>query len=492
MANKKTKRGPGPEVMDAADPDVSLTIEGEELPIKEEWIPKFLDPKISFFDALSTIPDGGWENVIIYLYRLEPGVSNKAGDKKYIDVYSVPITEGSVKAQHGGGKFHAFVKYGEHTLRNHRFWIEGDPIYKEGQTLRGGPSAGVPAIPVGQDIGSIVRQVIEATGGNSKAADAGIEVMKRAFTDGLDLQKSISTRQAESTTGSQLGDKLFEVLIPRLLAPPTTPQTDPIVLELVKAAISNMKADRRDQNPSPAQAPPVADQLGLVKELLGVDSLREVIDLGRGGKEQPWWVAVASNLVEKLPSLLSEYAQMQERGFQRAIIAHQLGAGQVIPGQPAPMIRTEAVRVPPNVQNVQNVPAAPPSQGSMSEQMVTAIVEGICRAYDEGYPGDVAGAHIRLLYPQLVEQLRPLLSDPVQLSNFVAATPPLAERAQEPEWAQFQQEFVEEIGQQAAPPSGMASAESVPRETLAGPETAAAAPPRKPPAGKKKVNGTAA
>jgi hypothetical protein len=514
MPSKKT-RAAGPVVVDSADPTTTGLLDTDEpfQLIDEDtkeiitnpalanavWIRKVMDPQLKFFDALTDIPAGGWDVVNLYLYRLEPKIANREGQEKYIGCYGSPITQESVKTEHGGGKYQIYLKAGKHTLRNHRFWIDGEPRYQEGQTVRGGPTAGTPLIgtatvlPPGQDIASIVRQVIEATGGNSKAADAGIDVMKRAFTDGLDLQKSISNRQLDSTTGSSLGDKLFDSLLPRLLAPPTT---DPIILKLVEAAISNMKADRREVNPSPVTAPvPPSEQFALVKEVLGVESLRDVFDMTRGNKEQPWWVAVVSNAIEKLPSVLNEFAQMQERSFQRAVIAHQLGAGIAPPGAPvipagpvAPLVVPPRVAASPSPQPV-------PANANISEQMIQGIVEGICRAYDEGYEGDMAATHLKLLYPQLLDSLRPLLSDPVQLSNFVTQIPTLAERARDAEWPEFQQQFIEEVRQ--VPMQDMPGAnESRIAAEIPHDDLAATAAPGKPPkpiaASRKKANGAVA
>ena len=466
------------------------------------WIRKAMDPQLKFFDALAEIPVGGWDIVSLYLYRLEPKIANREGQEKYIGCYGAPITEESVKTEHGGGKYQIYLKAGKHTLRSHRFWIDGEPRYLEGQTVRGGPMAGTPltgtatVLPPGQDIASIVRQVIEATGGNSKAADAGIEVMKRAFTDGLELQRTISSKQLDSATGSSLGDKLVDLMIPKLMAPATP---DPMLMKLFDAFLSFQKAERREPNPSTAPAPvPPSEQFALLKEVLGVDSLRDVFDLTRGNKEQPWWVAVVSNAIEKLPTILNEFAQMQERAFQRAVIAHQLGAGQ--PTQPgiAPVIS------PANVAPLSRVftpapPAAPqpiPANGTMSEQMIQGIVEGIQRAWDEGYPGDMAAMHLKLLYPQLVESLKAILSDPAQISNFVRANPALAERAQDREWAAFQQEFIAEIkgivpiqDGPGANELSIAAAADHPQEIVG---TAAPGKPPKPAAVRKKTNGAVA
>lgn len=487
MAKKKQPHGAGPAVIDANPEDqheLSQVAEGDELPIADSWVPKFLDPKLDFFDALLTIPTGGWDKVSIYLYRLEPAVANKSGEKKYIGVYGTPISEESVKAEHGGGKYQAYVKSGTETLRNKTFWIAGEPIFKEGQTVRGGVAQGAPAtalVAAGQqDIGAIVRQVIEATGGNSKAADAGIEVMKRAMMDGLEITKNIATRNQDSATGNSMGDKLVEALLPKLLAPPTP---DPMLMKLFEAFISDRKAERRESNPAPEKTTP-SNSLELVKELLGVESLREIVELGAIDRRTPWWVSVVSGAVEKLPLLVAEYSAMQERAFQRAIIAHQMGAGQQ-PGAAAPppnMTRTDVARV-----QSQQAPPIPTQQsaGDMSTQMVNAIVEGICRAFDDGYPGDFAAAHIKMLYPQLVQQLAPLLGDPAQLQNFIANTPPLAERAADSEWQEFQQQFVDEVHQLFAPPP----LEVVPREAVAA-GAAPAAPRKVQQPAKKKANGS--
>ena len=507
MATKKT-RAAGPVVVDPPDSTTTGLLDNDEpfQLIDEEtkeiitnpalanavWIRKAMDPQLTFFDALTEIPVGGWDVVNLYLYRLEPKVANREGQEKYIGCFGSPITQESVKTDHGGGKYQLYLKAGKHTLRSHRFWIDGEPRYLDGQTVRGGPMAGTPltgsngtVLPPGQDIASIVRQVIEATGGNKQAEGAGIEIMKRAMTDGLDLTRTIMNNQLQSTTGSSLGDKLFDSLLPRMLAPPTT---DPIILKLVEAAISNMKADRRE--PNPVTPVPATDQISLVKELLGVDSLKEVIEMGRGGKEQPYWVTLLVNLVEKLPSLMNEFAQMQERGFQRAVIAHQLGAAQTLPGvlgRPVPA----APFIPLQPSPIAVQPAPVPTNGTMSEQMIQGIVEGICRAYDEGYPGDMAAAHLKLLYPQLVDSLRPLLSDPQQLTSFVAQTSALAERAREEDWPGFQQEFIEEVRQVPMQDVPGANGSSIAAEVLPG-TPVPARPPKPAAAPRKKANGAVA
>lgn len=438
----------------ALDPTPEELQEAEQLseatPVLEHepWENFTGNDQVPLFDLMQLIPASAWEDeLMVYLYRLDPPVANKSGEKKYICRYTQPFDEDTIREQHGGGKYHAIMKRGTATLKNAKFSIEGPPKLQEGQTFRGSAVQASPqgtVLPPQNDIAAIVKQVIEATKGDSTAVSAGIEVMKRAMGDGLELQKTIMQQQIGSDTGSKVGDKILDALLPRLLTP--APE-NPMVGELMKAAISLLKDGRRE-NPA-AQPTPSNDpmkQLDVVKELLGVDSLRELFELGAGGKQQPYWVTLLGNAIEKLPTLLTEYASMQEQAFRRAVMAHQLGAGQPTMGEGFPP-------TPPmgSVTPVTGAPAAPPPAppptmtAEVQSQMIAGVVDGICRAYDEGYPGDVAGAHIRLSFPQLVETLQPMLADPAQLAQFVAQIPPLAERSKESDWTEFQAEFVEEL-----------------------------------------------
>lgn len=483
MAKSKGKAG-GPEVVDIKSNE-ELEQGGEQTQElrDQEWILLARDTRTPFFDALQDVPEGGWDKCSIYLYRLDPAVSNKQGDKKYIAVYGSPITEEGIKQEHGGGKYHAYLKYGKETLRNHRFSIEGQPVFIEGQTLRG--AAAAPGAPGGgaqqSDLANVVRQVIDATKGDQTAANAGIEVLKSAMKDGLALNKTILESQIGSATGNKVGDKVLDMILPRLLDQKQQ-ELPPIITKFLEAAIGLVKNPREQ---APAQTNPM-EQLSFVKDLLGVDSIKDLFDQGRRATEQPFWVPLLANAIEKLPGLFHEYAEMQERAFQRALIVHQARAGTAIelgaPGPQAPMVRVDAMPM----------PAAPGETAEQrAERMVGTIVEAICRAWDEGYPGDVAGAHLKIGYPQLVEQLKPLLVDPVQLSAFIASIPALAERATDAEWPEFQADLIAEINQVPLPAGAEASPLAQTDQVTAG---APAAESRGAPATakKRKTNGHAA
>lgn len=471
----------------ADDPEHNFEEELEgELPTDQDWDVFAHSDRVGFFELMNLIPNAAWDDkLMIYLYRLSPAVANASGEKKYICRYTHAIDEEMIKSQHGGGRYHAILKRGDDTIKNAKFSIEGEPIYLPGQSLRGPagtvlppPGAAAPAAP--SDLANIVRQVIDATKGDPTAAQAGIRVMESAMKDGLALNKTILENQISSATGNKVSDKILDLMLPKLLAPPVQ---DPILGQVLTAVLGMLTKERKaESNPAPAAAAAVdpMQQLSFVKDLLGVDSIKELFEGGRT-KSEPFWVTLLSNAFEKLPGLLHEYAVMQQQTFERALYVHQLRGNQPVAG----------TVLPPGAQIPTAAPATAPVAGTpeqQAQQMVGSMVEAICRAFDEGYPGDVAGAHLKLSYPQMVEQLKPVLTDETQIAAFVASVPALAERSNDQDWPEFQSELIGEIRQVAIPPGEGTSVET--NHVTPGAPPVVHVSPR--PAQKKKTNGSAA
>lgn len=112
-----------------AEPDPEFQFEEQELGEHQPWEGFAANDHVGFFELMDLIPSQAWEDsLLIYLYRLDPPVANKSGEKKYICRYSQPIDEETIKAQHGGGKYHAILKRGTDTIKNAKFSIQGEPI----------------------------------------------------------------------------------------------------------------------------------------------------------------------------------------------------------------------------------------------------------------------------------------------------------------------------------------------------------------------------
>jgi hypothetical protein len=441
----------------AATSTVEIDPPDEQLEMPpQDWELLATDDQVGFFDLLQMIPDGAWDQLTIYLYRLEPSVANKSGDKKYIQVYGTPITEHVVKEQHGGGKYEAYLKRVTQTIRRHKFSIEGEPKLLDGQNLRGGgPNAGTPA-PAAAAMGSsasevaeLIKKVMELKGGDGHAA--AMEIMKQAFQNALQLNKSVVESQLSSPTGNVLADKIVDVLIKRMDGPaPAAAAQEPMAammqqIKFVQEIAKIMRPEKTEQNPAPAAAGDPLAQFSLVKELLGVESLKDLISLG--GSKQNWWepfIPMVKEFLGRAPELYQQYVQDKERSFQRALIAHQMRAGAA-PANPGVAVVPMAAASAP--------PAAPRSaiNASSPEQLMGTIVDAIVKAYDEGYDGDVAAAHIKLSYPAYTDLL-PLLADQDQLTKFVQHIPPLQERSVDLEWKEFQEDFLSEMLNKQLPP----------------------------------------
>jgi hypothetical protein len=445
MAKPRTKAANNPNTITIDTPEGKREIQA--------WEAMCLNDEIEFFDLLRELPAGAWDQLSLYMYRLEPAVNNRQGDKKYITCIAQPIDQDWVKNNHGGGKYYAILKHDTNTVREHKFWIEGEPKLIEGQTLKNPPLAATPQ----SDLASVVKQVIEATKGDSKHADAGVDILKKAFTDGLELQKTITTANLGSATGNALTDKLLEKAIEKMNAPPAAPASLTEQLAVVKEIAKIMRPDNSDRDDR--RQNPVSE-LSLVKDLLGVDSLKELIDVrSKGNSEQPWWVGLISTAIDKLPMVLTQVQQMSQQAFERALIAHR---AMGTPGALMPPGGMGSVPSRPIPSPGMTTPApAPGGSAAIPQEMVAGLIGQIVRAYDGGYPGDMAAAHVSLAFPDLVEALKPVLTDSAQLGSFVQQIPELAERSREPEWAEFQDEFIQELLGEALPPLGAEPGASV-------------------------------
>lgn len=453
MAKVKSVKPTGTAPADGAANTKDSRTTGGDLELANDWIGLCEDDNTEFFDLLQSLPERAWDQLTIYMYRLEPAITNKQGEPKYIDVMSSPITQDYVKKVYGGGKYEAYLKYGRDTLRKHKFWIDGaailQPGQKPGQRMNGeiiGIDTASPAPARSSELADVVRQVIEATGGNKNAENAGIAIMQKSFTDGITLNNEIIRQQIGSKTGSSLGDTLLEKLLARLDAPPPTPVRDPMMEKLMEAAITSFtrKENPRTQESAPAGTDSIAS-LGLIKDLFGAESLGELVEMVKGGRqqEQPWWAGPIMKLIENAPTLLSQYSAMQQDAFQRAFVAHNATRGALPAGIQSTTIPAAQAAPLPGVIPAQAIPG--------SQQELEAFVGSILKAWERGFGGWETAAALDLQFPEAIDSMMPILSDPAVLSNFIAQVPPLAALTQDPEWAEFQKDFLSYMQERAAP-----------------------------------------
>jgi hypothetical protein len=450
---KKSKGAAAAAAVEEQTPQTSTAVAGE-IDLANDWLSLVEDDSLEFFDLLQALPERAWDELTVYLYRLDPPVSNRGGEKKYIGVYGSPITEQQIKEAHGGGKYHAYLKYNRDTLRNHKFSIDGPAKLIEGQVLRGGEVVGAP----GPTLVPQKNEVAEVIAATSKANSAGMELMQDAMKSSLELQRKAITEGLASPTGNAMADKVMDLLLKQLSHPQAPPQMDPLVQKLLDAAITSFTR-KETPRPEPEQRENPLGQLTLVKDLFGAESLGDLIDMVRGNKgsqESPWYAGPLMKLVENIPQMIAYMSQMQQDAFQRSLIAHEVaqrGGRSVLP---LPAVTTPGA--------IPGAAAAPVPESPIAiEQAMQPIVALILSAYDRGFDGWEAGTAIDLHFPEIVKQLRPVLADPNILPQFIAGVPELADRSRDPEWPEFQALFLEYMNAQeepAAPPADARTTET--------------------------------
>jgi hypothetical protein len=440
-------------------------------------------------NAIGAITDEEWQKYWLYLYRLDPKVKNEE-DKAYISRYQCSMNEDEVRTQHGGGKFMFWLKENvneENRSKNagrnrkFKFGIAGEPKLLAGQVLlspsgeviqgntppaearRDDPTSNALA-PVLSELVALLKQ----RGGND---DQAMSIMGQAYKTSLTVVSEAAQQTVKSATGSTLGDKLLEAVLPSLLNRPAV-EKDPVREALLKSALARL------ENPPPsAAADGSLGQLSFLKELMGVESLKDLIMPGAGPGDA--WktklVEAGVGLVANLPMIIQAVMAGQERAFQRemqiaAIRERQaaIAAGYtpppmplapppppvppagVSPIQPQP-IKTAGNEIPINATaslhpDTWGRAAWPQAVAPVAPVAVTdQVLLDIALAFNSGLPGGAAASFILTKYPQFVPTFASLLADKAQVLLFAQNTEPLSQVAGDEEFPEFLEGFCEEL-----------------------------------------------
>lgn len=443
------------------------------------------DSTIPFFEFLTLIPAGEWENLIAYLYRLEPKVKNRSDEPSHILKFTRPIDEDGVKQEAGGGKFLIRLNLrngltGRSTsVRTHTFWIDGPPKYLEGQTVQGPAPPPAAAAGNGQPASeSQIAQVLKefAAAIKDKPTEESIanamSTMKTAFDSSMKIVTDTASTQAKSMTGNALLDKLVTTVIERMGAPAESKE-NPLIEKLMTAAVTRLL--EKPAAPEAAATNDPLGSLGQIKELFDLD----LKDLLRGGKQadNPW-VTLGFKFLEAAPTLLGQYTQLRALEGENALRVAEFRARYGLGPQPTPppgAPRGRPIMVPPP-QAAEPTPIEFPAAAAAPGAPVPAapaagpsdFLSGlILRCFEEGDDGMITAVVIKRTVPDIAAMLTPLLSNPEQVNQFIANDPVLAQLTSEPDWPEFLHDFIAEMTapRTPAPPvsenqavNGMASA----------------------------------
>ncbi len=397
------------------------------------------DVEPDIWTAQELMPQALRNECMAYLYRLEPAVFNAAGKGSNIGKYTIPVTQEDISKKHGGGKYKLWIKRGSRTLFQEIFILGGEPILSPDQTTRDGKPAAPRSTDQMSDVVRAVKEILVETrgSGQEKATEGAVEIMKAGFTNALDMQK----RAAESPTGDKVTDALLPRLLERMMQPPPAPapQADPMAL-MEKMVSIFMKFQKPHVDPihDPDHIKPI-DQLNFVKDVLGVDSVKEIFNFHeRKSDRGPWYGQALVQLAQNLPTVFQMFSQQQERAFQRQVYLAGLKPGEV----PNPAFQPPSAQVIP-------IATAPPTQ----EQLIEKLIQEVVRFFNAGFDGYGCAAHI-LMTAELApvwQQFSSVLSDEEQLRQTISQIPALAMMSANPEWPEFVGEFSQTFRDMAMP-----------------------------------------
>ena len=440
---------------------------------EEEWQKSCaIDSRMDFFDKVSLIPEGQAREreCLIYLYRTHPEVANAPGKPKYIGKYTVPLTQETIQREHGGGGYKLMLKRGPRTLLEATIGIDGEPLYKSGQTTRDGrPLPNAPPSGGGGSGKSDVAEAIAAVGkmvadlsGNQKAVDSSVKIMETGFTSALKAQSDAAAASASSPTGSKVGDSLLPALS-KVLERALEPREPAAVVNPLESVekVFNIVSKLYAKNEPAGEALDPLEQLNFVEKLTG-KSFKDLLSPGRKGVEDSPWIPIAGAVVQALPMLFAQFRQMRDEDRRWQIWMMQNGlmpaalpaAPAVAPGNAA----TPATRTPVGAAGVPSHPpgapvgqvlapgAPPPAPPPTQEQLISTVIGEIVKYFTNKFDGYACAAHLIMDLPEAMPLLGPILGDRAQLNNLIEQVPILKQLSQQqPEWDFFLNGFVETL-----------------------------------------------
>lgn len=432
-----------------ADDYVEQPAEGAIIQSEEGRFDPIASKTISFFDSVRKIAPADWDRYLIYIYRVDPPVKNNFGEPSYISKHAQPIDEDTVREEHGGGKYKIILKdVRRDSSRTHLLRVEGQPKFLVGQTLVQPESQPAQSAPLQQptptannsDIAEIIRAIREVirepSGGTSQ-----IEIMTQATKSALDVVTTAAKESAKSSTGSAMLDEITKTVILKAIDRPAA-AADPLKEKLIDFALERLGNPQTEPSGDPLK------QLGVVKDLLGVDSLGDLFALvGKGGGRDDWktdLVKLGAGLLGTLPNLIQGMVQMRAQTFQQQLTLAQLRRQQTgrLPLEAPPLGATHAAPV---------TPIGQPTPGGEMFQPNPFMnaMDDIVVFFEEGDEGEGAARFIFRKYEEIVSSpmIKPYLAEADKLMELARQTPPLNTIAEDPEFPAFLKNFVDGLNQ---------------------------------------------
>jgi len=393
-----------------------------------------------FFPLLREIPKALWEKrFMVYLYRTAPKVRN-AEKPAYIDKYPYPIDEGSVKEEHGGGGYIAYLNMdSKEQLKQITFNIEGAPKLKPGQVLVDNTGAPLPAPAAAEEKTDLAR-IIDA---QSSATEKIMGMMQHSAEKSIDM---IEARASNNNSAPQT-DPLATV---KALLEIVRPQPNPVQDELMKAIIARAFAPVPTPPPAEERETPVDQTLSAIEKLSGGKSLAELMvpaAKAAAADSMASWVPIAQTAGQVLLSFAEKLVPAMHERTEQLRLELQIRQTGGVPAPPTngaqpPRLPAPTV-IPPSAQPQPTTGAAQPLD---PHALVQTVVKFICDGFDrDRNEGSEIAATLDVMYGDQMETLgiTRMLAKRNEVETFIQGIPELLQCSKDARWPEFFDDFMQ-------------------------------------------------
>lgn len=286
----------------SAAPVIETTSRRRVVPAKElEIEQKAKQP--DFWEYLEGLTHEDWKSHILYIYRMEPKISNLTDEPSYEEkvveqievepgrfaaIVDRPSLEGAVAAKYGGTSYRFIMKKNTEWICQAKCANGYPPKFPNKQGMYVNPNA---ANQAGQSSDSVAVRAIDAVSGKESA---GITIAIEALRAAKD---ALVAKPAGDGQGGSLTDRILTVAVERLLVPPAPPPTNPLIDRLLTAAIDRMLAP-----PVAPVAPGTNGSNPLVDKILNAAVERMLNPVPMSGEK----TNIGVELVRALPAMISQ------------------------------------------------------------------------------------------------------------------------------------------------------------------------------------------
>lgn len=385
------------------------------------------------FQYMENLKAGEWSDThVAYIYRVEPPVFRGGNEPVYVGKYAAPFGIEQVQSDFGGGRFRILIRDGASRKADGKVQIAGTPrdLSRTQLEFAPGQPGGVPPEANNPTSASVVTQAMNMVS-NPAVQNAQTQMLVAGATAAVDLVKSNAQQQLSTADIIALAKELAPKQESFLNGP-----FGPVMIAIVTKLVDKLFTDPTDQ-------------------MLRMADLMS--KFGGGGSSSSDWKAALVDAAPKLAVAVKDGLHELRLGAEAQQRA-ALPAAPPITVQPNPAAAAGQPAIAASQATAGNVVQMPnpPLPGAAApvqmEVPVQFIWQKIFEMLQDGEStGEEIGEFLDQLAPGFIADMKHFTID--QVTQYVQATPAIAQIAQHPRFRQCLTELLAWANQPPAAPA---------------------------------------